>query len=186
MQDNERWAEELKILTSVIRKAPLVQTIKWGSEVFIFEGKNVISYGGFKNYFALWFYNGVFLKDPYGVLVNAQEGKTKSLRQWRFTSMDEIDERRILEYIDAAIRIEQQGLRINSDRFTPVSPPLWLADAFDQDARLKVAFENLTPGRQKEYIEYLGEAKQEATKLKRFDKIKPMILNGLGLNDRYR
>jgi uncharacterized protein YdeI (YjbR/CyaY-like superfamily) len=186
MQDNERWAEELEILASVIRKAPLDITIKWGSEVFTFRGKNVISYGGFKNYFALWFYNGVFLKDPYEVLINAQEGKTKSLRQWRFTSANEIDERRILEYIEEAIEIEKKGLKIQPDRFRTVTIPDWFSQVIEADDDLKAAFEKLTPGRQIEYILFLEEAKQESTKMKRLMKISPMILKGSGLNDKYR
>lgn len=86
MQENEKWVEELEIIASIISRLPLEKYVKWGSDVFIHNGKNVVSYGGFKNYFTIWFYNGVFLKDKYRVLVNAQEGKTKSLRQWRFTS----------------------------------------------------------------------------------------------------
>lgn len=95
MQNNNQWNEELERLAAIINKAPLEKTIKWGAEVFTYNGKNVLSYGGFKNYFTLWFYNGVFLTDKHNVLVNAQEGKTKSLRQWRFTSIDEIDEKKI-------------------------------------------------------------------------------------------
>jgi uncharacterized protein YdeI (YjbR/CyaY-like superfamily) len=33
---------------------------------------------------------------------------------------------------------------------------------------------------------YIDEAKQEATKLKRIDKVIPMILQGIGLNERYK
>ena len=48
------------------------------------------------------------------------------------------------------------------------------------------SFEKLTPGKQKEYILYIDESKQEATKIKRLEKIIPMILAGQGLNDRYK
>ena len=109
---NERWADEVLLLASIIAKAPLEKKIKWGAEVFTFKGKNVVSYGGFKNYFALWFFKGVFLQDRYGVLINAQEGKTKSLRQWRFTSKEQIDEQKILEYVLEAIEVEKQGFKI--------------------------------------------------------------------------
>jgi uncharacterized protein YdeI (YjbR/CyaY-like superfamily) len=186
MQDSEQWANELSMLASIIVKASLEKSIKWGSEVYTYQGKNVISYGGFRNYFALWFYNGVFLKDPYGVLVNAQEGKTKSLRQWRFTSSGEIDEKKILEYIEEAIEIENKGLKIQPARFLPVTPSDWFSQVLKKDKTLKAAFEKLTPGRQKEYILFLEEAKQESTKVKRLMKVSPMIMKGLGLNDKYR
>ena len=55
--------------------------------IFTLNGKNVLGIGGFKNYFTIWFFNGVFLKDEKNVLVNSQEGLTKSLRQWRFSSV---------------------------------------------------------------------------------------------------
>lgn len=76
---SDKWGEELSYLSSIIQKTPLEKTVKWGSDVYTFNGKNVLSYGGFKNYFALWFYNGVFLQDKYNVLISAQEGVTKSL-----------------------------------------------------------------------------------------------------------
>ena len=186
MQNNTKWTEELEVLASIINKLSLEKTIKWGAEVFTYNGKNVVSYGGFKNYFMLWFYNGVFLEDKYKVLVNAQEGKTKSLRQWRFTSIVEIDEKKITEYINEAIEIEKKGLKIKPQKFVAIPVPEVLEAEFKNDKNLKAAFEKLTPGKQKEYILHINEAKQEATKLKRIDKIKPMILQGVGLNDKYK
>ncbi len=51
---------------------------------------------------------------------------------------------------------------------------------------LKSAFEKLTPGKQKEYNLYIDEAKQEKTKISRIEKIKPLILEGKGLHDKYK
>ena len=183
---NNRWKDELERIASIINKSPLEKTIKWGADVYTYNGKNVMSYGGFNNYFSIWFNNGVFLTDQYKVLVSAQGGKTKSLRQWRFTSMDEIDEKKILEYISEAIEVEKKGLRIAPEKFQPVPAPQLLSDALKSDKALQAAFEQLTPGKQKEYILYLQEAKQEATKITRLGRIKPMILNGTGLNDKYK
>ena len=186
MQNNTQWTEELELVTSIINKLPLEKTIKWGAEVYTYNGKNVVSYGGFKSFFTIWFYNGVFLEDKYNVLVNAQEGKTKSLRQWRFSSISEIDEKKILEYINEAIEIEKKGLKIKPERFVEIPVAEILEKEFKNDKTLKNAFEKLTPGKQKEYIVYINEAKQEATKLKRLEKIKPMISQGIGLNDKYK
>lgn len=186
MQQNKQWQEELTILASIIEKANLEKAIKWGSEVFTYNGKNVISYGGFKNYFALWFFNGVFLKDKYKVLGIAQEGKTKSLRHWKFYSVEEIDEIKILEYIKEAVEVEKKGLKISPDKFKPIDCPEILLKALNKNKTLKSAFDNLSPGKQKEYILYINEAKQESTKLKRIEKICPMILSNIGLNDKYK
>ena len=104
------WANELEMLTNIISKTELVATIKWGGPVFTYNGKNVMGISGFKNYFAIWFYKGVLLKDESVVLMNAQEGITKSLRQWRFTSKEQIDETLLLSYISEAIAIEKSKI----------------------------------------------------------------------------
>jgi uncharacterized protein YdeI (YjbR/CyaY-like superfamily) len=64
--------------------------------------------------------------------------------------------------------------------------PLELKHAFDKDPLIKDAFYNLTPFKQREYAEYVGEAKREETRRKRLEKCLPMIHAGKGLNDRYR
>ncbi len=186
MQHNVQWKEALGQIASILAKAPLEKSIKWGAEVFTYNGRNVVSYGGFKNHFAIWFYNGVFLKDKYKVLVSAAGGKTKSLRQWRFTSLSEVDEAMILSYIDEAIEIEKKGLKIAPEQHQPVPVPSLLAAALAKDKKLKAAFDQLTSGKQKEYSLYIEDAKQESTKLKRIDKIRPMVIQGIGLYDKYK
>ena len=179
------WGAELELLREIIVKTPLTATTKWGGEVFTFEGKNTVGIGGFKNYFTIWFFNGVFLKDDKKVLVNAQEGVTKSLRQWRFYSKEEIDEKTILSYIDEAIENEKAGKKL-----VPVKKQTIISDFFQNELKanleLKKGFEKLTPGKQREYLEYIDTAKREETKTSRMEKIKPMILTGIGLNDKYK
>jgi len=64
--------------------------------------------------------------------------------------------------------------------------PEFLAKALESDAVLKASFEQLTPGKQKEYAEHIGGAKREQTQIERLAKIRPMILEGKGLNDKYK
>ncbi|WP_264565030.1 DUF1801 domain-containing protein [Flavobacterium sp. N3904] len=111
MDKTNIWKTELDLLKSMIAKTELVETTKWGGPVYVFNAKNVIGIAGFKHFFAIWFFKGVHLKDPNKKLVNAQEGITKSMRQWRFTSKEEIDEETILSYIAEAIEIEKQGIK---------------------------------------------------------------------------
>lgn len=186
MQENNQWIKEMDRIAEILNKMPLEIKVKWGGDVYTYNDKNIVSYGGFKNFFTIWFYNGVFLKDPYHVLINASEGKTKSLRQWRFTSMDEIDEKKIAEYVYEAIEIEKNGLKISPEKFTPLPIPTEMEELFSRNIQLKNAFEQLTPGKQKEYIIFINEAKQAATKIKRLEKIAPMVLAKQGLNDKYK
>ena len=184
--NNTQWQEELHRVKAILDQFPLEKTTKWGTDVYTFNGKNVVSCGGFKHFFTLWFYNGVFLTDPHQVLIAASEGKTKSLRQWRFHAASEIDEERIRAYVQEAIEVEKQGLRLAPEKFVAIPPDPIFQSALLEDPAFARAFQHLTPGKQKEYILYIQEAKQAATKHKRMDKIKPLILARKGLNDKYK
>lgn len=181
----QQWEEELGILTDILSRTRLTATVKWGAPMYTYQNRNVLGIGGFKNYFAIWFLNGVFLKDELNVLVNANEGVTKSLRQWRFTDASQIKEKQILAYVDEAISVEEQGKVIKPEpRSFPV--PAILEAALEKDALFREAFEALSRGKRNDYLEYIGEAKQEKTQLARIEKIRPMVLEGIGLNDKYR
>ena len=180
-----QWEEELLFLKSIIDKTELVETIKWGGPIYVYNKKNVIGIGGFKNYFAIWFLNGVFLKDEKKRLINAQEDKTKSMRQWRFTSKDEVNEKEVLEYIQEAIENEKQGKVIKPSKKEAIISEL-LENEMTQNPALKEAFAKFSPYKQYEFLEYIETAKQEKTKLSRIEKVIPMILANVGLNDKYR
>lgn len=182
-----QWAEELDVLKAIIAKTELEEMTKWGGPVYTINKKNVVGIGGFKSYVGIWFFNGVFLKDEKKVLVNANEGVTKALRQWRFESKAAIlkNEKAILQYMNEAIANEKAGIALKPEKKEEIVSNLLQAE-FKADAKLKAAFDNFTPYKQREFLEYVETAKQEKTKLTRIEKIKPMILGGIGLNDKYR
>lgn len=182
-----QWSEEMNALKAIIARTELVEMTKWGGPVYTLNSKNVIGVGGFKAYVALWFWNGVFLKDEANKLVNANEGVTKGLRQWRFVSLADIEasEKLILTYIEEAIANEKAGLAIKPEKKETVIPAFF-SGFLESDAALAQAFAQLTPFKQREYIEHIDSAKQEKTKLARMEKIIPMIREGKGMHDKYR
>lgn len=186
MDRSQNWPNEVQRLLEIIRKTGLEETIKWREKSFTYKGRNVVGCLGFKNHFVLWFYNGVFLSDPYKVLQNAQEGKTKAMRQWRFQSAEEIDEIKILEYISEAIQNEEEGRVWKPEKASEIEIPALFQEKLNKDSQLKSSFESLSSFKRKEYLEYLITAKREATQISRMEKIIPMILEGKGLNDKYR
>ena len=141
--------------------------------------------GAFKSYAGLWFFNGVFLKDPANVLINAQEGKTKGLRQWRFETIGDIDEKLVRAYIEEAIQNQKDGKEIKPEK-KPLIIPDELKEALASNSQLSEAFDSLSLSCKREYTEHISEAKKPETKQKRLDKIKPMILAKVGLNDKYK
>lgn len=180
-----QWAEELSLLRAILQKTELVATQKWGGEIYTLNNKNVVGIGGFKSYFGLWFMNGVFLKDEAKVLVNANEGNTRGLRQWRFTSANEVNEKLLLQYIKEAIANEKAGLSIKPMKKEAMHCAFF-ASQLEHDMALSMAFEQFTPYKQKEFWEYMATAKQEKTKITRLAKIKALILEHRGLNDKYK
>ena len=91
------WKGSLVLLRELFSSTIMVESIKWGMPVYTVNGKNVAGFSAFKSWVGIWFYQGVFLKDTAGVLLNAQEGVTKGLRQWRFSSSEEIQINRALD-----------------------------------------------------------------------------------------
>ena len=181
------WPEEMNLLRGIIAKTELEEMTKWGGPVYTINKKNVLGVGGFKEYVALWFWNGVFLKDEGKHLVNANEGVTKGLRQWRFKSKDEIvkNEKLILQYMQEAITNEKAGLAIKPEKKQTVISEFF-QKALDGDKTFAAAFAKFTPGKQREFLEHVDSAKRDETKIQRIEKIKPMVLEGIGLNDKYR
>lgn len=186
MERESKWSEELECLKSILNKTSLVETRKWGGVVYTYQNRNIVAIGGFKHFFTLWFYNGVFLKDEQQVLINANEEKTKALRQWRFTSKDEMNEAQILEYVNEAIKNEIEGKVWKPQKTDAPEIPEVLKCRFNTDALLEGAFMRLSSYKQKDYIDHLNTAKREETKLSRLEKMIPLIKQGVGLHDKYK
>ena len=181
-----KWKEELQMLREIILQMELKEEVKWGKPTYTLDGKLVVGMADFKNHMALWFHQGLFLKDKHQKLINAQEGVTKALRQWRFEKGDEIDPDIVMEYVEEAIANCKAGKELKPLRKKEVVIPPLLEDAFKKDVTLKKHFQKLTPGKQREYAQHIAHAKREVTQQSRLEKCIPMIKNGVGLHDKYK
>lgn len=182
---NEKWSEVLIQLHELMVSTGLKETIKWNSPVYTLEGKNILGLGAFKKHLAIWFFQGVFLADPDNALINAHEGKTKALRQMRFYSGDEINERLVLRYTLEAIQNQKEGKELKPSKNIVVIPDE-LLEAFNQDAEIERCFKAFSSRKQYEFTHHIATAKRIETRHRRVDKAIPLILQGIGLNDKYR
>ncbi|SNT31086.1 Uncharacterized conserved protein YdeI, YjbR/CyaY-like superfamily, DUF1801 family [Ekhidna lutea] len=182
---NEEYRPLLEKLQSILQSTELEEKMKWGIPTYCWKNKNVAGIGAFKSYAGLWFFNGVFLKDSANVLINAQERKTKGMRQWHFESIDDIDEQLVSAYIKEAIQNQKDGKEIKPEK-KPLIIPDDLKEALASSSQLAEAFESLSLSCKREYAEHIAEAKRPETKQKRLEKIKPMILEKVGLYDKYK
>ena len=182
------WEESLRFFRELFKATELLEEVKWGMPVYTLHGKNVAGFSAFTSFSGIWFYQGVFLSDPEKKLINAQEGVTKAMRQWRFTSLDEIRDSQdtIRAYLDEAIQNQKEGKEIKPERNKPIQIPEEMKKAMDSDPSLRESFEGLSMGKRRDYAEHVGGAKRAETRIQRLNKVIPMILEGIGLNDKYK
>lgn len=183
-----QWREELILLRALFLSTEMVETYKWNTPIYTVNGKNVAGMTAFKSHVAIWFNQGVFLKDEQHKLVNAQEGVTKALRQWRFTDLEVIvtNKNLILYYLEEAIQNQKIGLEMKPAKGKPLVIPQELEDVLKANSALKTAFDSLNLTKKRDFAEYIEKAKRQETKTARLEKIIPMIEQGVGLNDKYK
>ena len=184
MAYRERWKAEIAEMRRVLAGFGMKEERKWGKPTYTVTGKNVVIMQGFKEYFALGFFQGALLKDPKKVLV--QLGQVHAARVMKFTSAKEIraNAATIKAYVREAIDVEKAGLRMKPKRTSDLPVPDELSERFRKDPRFKRAFEALTPGRQRSYLYHFAAAKQSATRTARIDKAMPAIFEGRGFLER--
>jgi uncharacterized protein YdeI (YjbR/CyaY-like superfamily) len=184
---HELHAELLQKLRNIVINYPFEETIKWGMPTYVLDHKNLMGIGAFKNHVAVWFFQGALLADTQKLLLNVQEGKTKSMRQIHYQKTDDVSETALKMYIEQTIENHKKGIRIKVDRKSKVVElPEILIQSLEQDKRLSDHFARLSHGAQREYAEYICSAKKEKTKSGRLNKIIPMISMNKGLNDKYK
>jgi uncharacterized protein YdeI (YjbR/CyaY-like superfamily) len=184
MAYRERWEAEIAEMRRVLAGLAMKEERKWGKPTYTVEGKNIVIVQGFKEYFALGFFQGALLKDPKKVLV--QLGQVQAGRVMKFTSAKEIAAKAatIKAYVREAIAVEKAGLRMEKKKTSDYPVPEELTARFRTDARFKRAFEALTPGRQRSYLYHFAAAKQSATRVARIEKAIPAIFEGRGFLER--
>src|SRR5205809_1396809 len=109
MAYRERWTAEIAAMRRVLAGFPMKEERKWGKPTYTVNGKNVVILQGFKEYFALGFFQGALLKDPKKVLV--QLGQIHAGRVMKFTSVKDIKAKTatIKAYVRDALAVEKAG-----------------------------------------------------------------------------
>ena len=100
--------------------------------------------------------------------------------------MDEVLNAPVREYILESVENFKNGKKIKPNTQKEIILPDVLQDTLTNDARLLSQWESLSRSCQREYAEYIGQAKKTETQLNRIQKIIPMILDKKGLNDKYK
>ena len=179
------WHDERARLRAILLDCDLAEELKWAKPTYTHDGSNIVLILPLKETCTLLFMKGALLKDPKGLLVQPGEN-SQSQRQMRFTSVAEIArlEKSIKGFVKQAIDVEKAGLKVAFRKSTDLVYPKEFQDRLDSNTALREAFLKLTPGRRRQYHLYFTGAKQSATRESRVEKAIPLILDGVGLNDR--
>jgi uncharacterized protein YdeI (YjbR/CyaY-like superfamily) len=179
-----QWQKEYSQLRMIVLECGLTEVLKWGCPCYQFNDKNIVLIHGFKDYCALLFFKGALMKDPKKILIQQTEN-VQAARQIRFTSLQQITKMKatIKAYIYKAAEVEESGAKVEFKKTKQFEMPDEFKEKLDTLPKLKKAFYELTPGRQRGYLLFFSSAKQAKTREARVKKYLKKILDGKGLED---
>jgi uncharacterized protein YdeI (YjbR/CyaY-like superfamily) len=177
----------LRKLRMLFRKAcpQIAESMKWSCPHFEYKGI-VGSMAAFKQHVSIGFWKAALMNDPEGLLNGVGN---KSMAGTRVTSLGELPaDGTLLAYIREAVRLNEEGVKIPRPKKGPVKPvkaPDYLLAALQKNKKAKTTFDRFSPSHQREYIEWITEAKQEATRQKRLAATLKWLAEGKPRNWKY-
>lgn len=179
------WSEELRLLRFILQKSGLKEEIKWSQPCYTHEGSNIVLLSALKDSATVSFLRGALLKDPAKILEKPGEN-SRFARYARFTDTESIaaHEATLLAYVKEAIALEESGVKVDTSQDALPDAPPELVDMLEANADFAMAFDALTPGRQRGYLLHFNAAKQSKTRIARIEKCMPKIFAGKGWSER--
>jgi len=160
------------------------ETIKWGSPAFVYQGKLLCMIAAFKAHCALVLWTRETEKTADSATPEADHSKLR-----RITSVKDLPSPRLLgALVKATAKRIADGSVVPKPAKKP-KPPVKVPDdlkaALALDARAKTGFEKLPPSQRREYIEWITEAKAEATRERRLATTLEWVAEGKSRNWKY-
>lgn len=160
------------------------ETWKWNSPHFDHDGV-MIGFAAFKNHISVWFHKGALIKDTKKLFATDSKADAKGMRGYKLKEGDVINEKAFIDLVAQAVKLNQCGVKIGDSE-----------EALDIPAEFKQCLENHEEAwknwskfsycDQKEYVEWITDAKQEESRKRRIAKALEMIHEGLGKNDAHK
>ena len=176
----------LKRLRALMHEAcpTIEETIKWGVPHFEYNGVGA-GMAAFKQHAAFGFWKQRLIKDATGFFSKGESG----MGGRKIRSVAELpSDAELLRYIREAVALNEQGVKVKrvAKKKPPVKAPPYLLAALKKNAKARAAFEGFSPSQQREYVEWLTEAKQEATRDRRLATAIAWMAEGKTRNWKYQ
>jgi len=170
----------LRHLREVVHSAcpNVVETMKWSFPHFDYKGI-MCSMAAFKGHCTFGFWNGeeVLGRDAQGGAMG-QFG--------RITSVKGLPPKKVLAgYVKKAVALKDAGARPKrsaAGKKADVAVPDDLAAALKRSAKARRAFESFSPSHKREYVEWITEAKRDATRARRIAQAIDWLAEGKARN----
>lgn len=164
------------------------ETLKWGMPFFTYRNANLCHFAAFKQHCALGFWLHTEMKDDLDIFKREQEGGMGSLG--KLQQLSDLPSKEALgSYIIEAMQLIEKGVKLKKKPSKPQTElvvPDVLLKAFETFPVAKSAFDNFSPSHKREYINWLNEAKTEATLLRRLDKTIANLLENKSMLQHYQ
>jgi uncharacterized protein YdeI (YjbR/CyaY-like superfamily) len=188
----ELFAQPLLIhLRGLVHKncSTVVETIKWGFPHFEYNKGNMCSMASFKQHCAFGFWLAPIMKDPDKIFVLAGEkGAMGHLGQIK-TLSDLPSEAILSSYIQEAMQLIDSGAKLKTRKVEASKKeliiPSYFTSALESNIKAKACFEAFSYSNKKEYLDWITEAKTEATRNKRLDQAFKWMAEGKIRNWKY-
>ncbi|GIV01873.1 MAG: hypothetical protein KatS3mg015_0703 [Fimbriimonadales bacterium] len=169
----------------VHRACPEVEeTMKWSFPHFEFKGV-LCSMAAFKHHCAFGFWKASLMKDPKGIL---REGEAMG-HLGKITSLDDLPpDRVLLAYIREAVELNEKGVKLpakKSSASKPVRVPKDFQEALKANPKAQATFKSFPPSHKREYVEWIEEAKRDATRQRRIQTAIEWLAEGKSRNWKY-
>lgn len=164
------------------------EVVKWGMPFFDYKGP-ICNMAAFKQHCAFGFWKASLMTDPDGILAETKEEAMGHMG--RITSVKDLPSDKILiKYIKEAVRLNEEGVKVVKKKPTSaekkeLTVPAELKTALNKNKEAKSNFESGSYSFRKEYIDWIEEAKTEATKTKRILTAVEWISEGKSRNWKY-
>jgi uncharacterized protein YdeI (YjbR/CyaY-like superfamily) len=157
--------------------------MKWSFPHFDYKGI-FCSMAAFKEHATFGFWKGQLLGEQ---LPDVDEQAMGHFG--RITSVSELPSKAtLIRIIRAAAKLNDDGIkvpRMAGPKKPPVRPPADLLKALGRNARAKKVFEGFSPSQKREYVDWITEAKQAATREKRLATAVEWMAEGKERNWKY-
>jgi uncharacterized protein YdeI (YjbR/CyaY-like superfamily) len=167
----------------------VTETVKWGMPFFEYGGEIVCNMAGFKEHCSFGFWKASLLKDPEGVL-NVKD-KNSMGHFDRIGSLKDLPADKIMvALVKEAALLNEQGIKkplpAKKAPKAALPEPAALTTALKKNKKARAVFDAFPPSHRREYIEWIAEAKTEATREKRIATTVEWLVEGKSRHWKYQ